>query len=185
MTEQEKAGFYNWLNGKVFPRINRTGACWLWQGGKTTAGYAILRLNGAVVYGHRIVWEAFNNQKLGKWHVRHQCHTRHCLNPEHLVRGTNHQNVMDAVRNGSTARRGLNYRYGKHVCAKLKPADVEYILTHFAPGSPAHGAVSLGKRFGVTKEAVKGVAYGRSWRYITVANPSPHLLRYAETRGLS
>lgn len=46
---------------------------------------------------HRKVFELYNNVGLDRLLVRHTCDNRLCLNPKHLISGSNIENVKDRV----------------------------------------------------------------------------------------
>jgi hypothetical protein len=77
------------------------GDCWIWQGAKTSAGYAFPSVDGEHILLHRYSWEKAHGRKIpqGKF-VRHKCDIRACINPSHLIIGTQRDNVMDMVKRG-------------------------------------------------------------------------------------
>ena len=66
------------------------GGCWLWQGGRTTAGYS--RFRGE--YGHRWSHRFFIGEIPAGLEIDHLCGIRNCVNPEHLEAVTHRENVM-------------------------------------------------------------------------------------------
>lgn len=83
--------------------------CWVWIGKRKTNNrgqhYGALNvyIKGQVktVAAHRWAYEVFKGQRPGKWVIRHQCGNTLCINPAHLLRGTQAQNVADAYRDGT------------------------------------------------------------------------------------
>ncbi len=79
-------------------RIDKTSSphgCWLWIGARTKAGYGRVRNR----YTHRFMWELTHNCQLtSAEYVLHNCpggDNPSCVNPQHLWRGTQRDNVAD------------------------------------------------------------------------------------------
>ena len=84
--------------------------CWIWCGGiESDGGYSRFRSETlGVIAGHR--WSLIaHHGALAERVVRHRCDVRCCVRPDHLVVGTQAQNVADTARRGpwtSYARTG-------------------------------------------------------------------------------
>ena len=92
--------------------------------------------------------------------VMHTCDNRLCVNPEHLVLGTQSDNIKDMVSKG---RQRLTTRYGEHATHKLKDSDVEYIRNNYVRGinhTQRGNAVELATRFGVSRNLIQKIAQG-------------------------
>ena len=63
-------------------------------------GYGLVKSEGQWVMAHRIAWARFNGRDPAGMVVRHTCDNRACVNPEHLVIGTQADNVRDMVVRG-------------------------------------------------------------------------------------
>lgn len=75
-------------NGTPFwDLVNVTLACWLWLGGKTTAGYGQWRDDsGQAVYAHRWVLNLTGSGlPPDNMHAHHECLNTSCVNPDHLL----------------------------------------------------------------------------------------------------
>ncbi len=92
--------------------------------------------------------------------VMHTCDNRLCVNPAHLVLGTQSENIKDMVAKG---RQRLTVRYGEHATHKLKDSDVDYIRKHYVRGinqTQRGNAVELAERFGVSRNLIQKIAQG-------------------------
>jgi hypothetical protein len=58
--------------------------CWLWQRGKTTAGYGETWIDGRVQYAHRAMYELLLGPIPEGMQVHHRCEVRACINPFHM-----------------------------------------------------------------------------------------------------
>jgi len=75
-------------------RTKPEGECLVWQGSLTVAGYSRFVDMGKAGSGHRAVARLSGLDIEGRV-VRHSCHNRACINPEHLSVGTDADNVKD------------------------------------------------------------------------------------------
>jgi len=67
--------------------------CILWEGTVTNSGYGRKWFQGKARYAHRVAYYLTHNE----WPevVRHTCDNKVCVNPEHLLGGTQKDNVAD------------------------------------------------------------------------------------------
>jgi hypothetical protein len=88
----------------------RGDECWIWTGAlEPDGGYSRFRSDTlGVIAGHR--WSLIAHiGALSEPVVRHRCDVRCCVRPDHLIAGTQAQNIADTVRRGrwtSYARTG-------------------------------------------------------------------------------
>ena len=100
--------------------------CWLWRGPTDREGYGRMSRNGVTIYVHRVAAaRAYGPLPMtvnGKpTVVLHTCDVPGCINPRHLVIGTQADNMRDMV-----AKK--RYQYGeRHYAAKLTRRDVTRI----------------------------------------------------------
>lgn len=133
--------------------------CWLWQAGKFANGYGMFNLgryaNGKqhTVQAHRVAYVlATGDIPQGKV-VRHSCDVPACVNPAHLLLGTQADNVNDAAAQG-------HYSVPKKYPLKLSDAQVIEIRT-----SPETGR-SLAKRFDVSTATISGIRRGKRRQHV-------------------
>ncbi len=161
---------------RFWSRVDKTSACWLWTGGKTTAGYGILYSNGRGsrrVYAHRVVWELTSGPIPEGLLVCHTCDNPPCVNPAHLWLGTDADNAWDKSRKGRSTtgdRHGLRLhpervpRGERSGAAKLTEADVRAIRARYAAGGITQQR--LADEYGVTNSLICHVIKRTAWKHV-------------------
>lgn len=133
--------------------------CWPWQGGSSPEGYGKVHAakpSRDCYLAHRLAfWFHY-----GYWPalcVLHECDNPPCVNPLHLHEGTRRENNEERDARGRVA-------IGERAATtKLKPDDVRAIRQLLANGEYP---VSIGRKFGVTDGAIKGIMNGKSWKWL-------------------
>lgn len=147
---------------RFWARVPRMGAgCWEWQGHRGSAGHGqFAPTRSGHVYAHRYSWAFHYGPIPSGMVVRHRCDNPPCVNPEHLILGTQAENIRDAALRGRTAR---GERGGM---AKLTNAQVAEIRRRFQRHSPRRtNAAALGHEFGVAASHVRAIAAGTTRRF--------------------
>lgn len=119
------------------------------------AGYGFCTHNGKRAYSHRVAYCLANGLDLeaikGKL-VRHLCNNPPCINPDHLVLGSQKDNMDDRERSGHTA-------YGeRNGNVKLPDAAIDEIRTRHKAGGVS--CVQLAAAFGVSSSYVSKLTRG-------------------------
>lgn len=88
--------------------IGNPNECWLWQGSLRGDGYGQMFAQGK----HRAVHRFSHYIHTLEWPpvVRHKCDNRKCVNPHHLIGGTQSDNMQDVL------DRGRHYHKNKTHC---------------------------------------------------------------------
>lgn len=85
---------------RVFKLSN---GCWCWIGCRNNDGYESFRLEGKTILCHRWIYEYFN-ESLNDYYCMHKCNNPSCVNPEHLEKGTQFDNMKHCVNSGNNPR---------------------------------------------------------------------------------
>ncbi len=127
--------------------------CWEWLGSKQD-NYGLFGVDKKVVFSHRYSWSQFNQRDIPEGFViRHTCDNPSCVNPHHLLLGTQQENVMDMI-----LRNRRVYKTGEtHHKAKLTKDQVASIR------SSAESSRALALRYGVNKSTVNRVKNKTLW----------------------
>lgn len=133
--------------------------CWLWKGPFDRLGYGQFTLSGRPRRAHRVAYYLWNGDWFGPdTKVRHSCDVRECCNPNHLIPGTQAQNMRDRrLREGyRTIARGA-----AHGLAKLTEGAVRDIRRAEAGRGVGKALADL---HGVTEAQISRIRTGRAWR---------------------
>ena len=95
----------------------------IWHGAFEHAGYGRITIGRRGVKAHRAAWKEVNGPIPNGMCVLHKniCHTKACINPEHLYLGTHHDNTMDIVANGNHPEASKTH------CVHGHPLDNPYL----------------------------------------------------------
>lgn len=94
---------------KIIEKFNisfiKSDGCWNWSRTKYEQGYGILHCCYFMIRAHRLSWIINNEMAIpaGKV-VRHTCDNPSCVNPDHLILGTQAENMNDMVERGRSLK---------------------------------------------------------------------------------
>lgn len=142
---------------RFWSKVKKTDGCWLWTAWVNVWGYGGFYVGGADVGAHRFSYELHKGKIPKGLLVRHKCHNPSCVNPEHLVVGTQADNMNDCVKAGRQCKGETRPK------AKLTEKQVVEIKSRVSMGA---GTKELSEIYGVSKSTISNIKYGRRWKHI-------------------
>ena len=136
-----------------------TDACIEWPFHRNRQGYGRLSLDGRCEGAHRAVLLRIVGQPAPNQEACHSCANPSCINPRHLRWDTRKANMADRRRHGNQSSR----KGGNNGRAILTADDVRVVLRELAAGTTA---AELGRRFGVSRDAIYKIKIGKNWSHI-------------------
>lgn len=98
-------------------KINEDTGCWLWQGSCQGDGYGNIQNGKQNLLAHRVSYEFYFPGVLKpEDKIMHKCDIRTCVNPDHLLIGTDQDNSDDKIKKG------------RHRISSIKDLTVKEIL---------------------------------------------------------
>lgn len=147
--------------GYAFDRygIRVDDGCWIWPNSVDGSGYGNLSVKGRMWRAHRLFYAlAFGVDPAGMV-VMHKCDKPRCVQPGHLVLGTQRDNIADRHAKG---RNGA-CRGDAAPWATLTTEQVKDLRWRFAAGeSRKH----LAEAFGISKTQMYRVVRNESWSHV-------------------
>lgn len=146
---------------RFYTRVDTSGDCWEWKGGKDQQGYPSFRgdVDGVSFdRGHRFSYTYFKGPIARGLSVCHKCDNPSCVNPDHLFLGTPQENMADMMAKG---RRRLDHGESNNA-AKLTEEQVSAILIDPRP----HPV--LAHEYRVTAGAISSIKLKRRWQHIDI-----------------
>lgn len=144
------------LKGRIERNVRKSPitGCWNWQGTKSV-GYGTMTVAGrGTVKACRIAYEIYKGAVPAGEVIRHECDNPACVNPEHLLIGTQADNVADMVsRNRHAKGRALPQ-------TKLTPGKVRQIRE-----DPA-SYPEISERFGISVAQVCRIKTRQAWKHV-------------------
>lgn len=129
--------------------------CHYWMGSVDSFGYGEIKVDGRIERAHRVAFRFSrgfvpDRGKDGQL-VRHTCDQPLCVNPQHLITGTQADNMADKQ------ARGRSPKGERHVRAKLSDTQVSAIKSAAASGTQTG---DLAARYGVSKSLISTIRHG-------------------------
>jgi hypothetical protein len=129
--------------------------CWLYKGKLNPKGYGYLMLDTLNSTTHRFSY-IYHKGDLDKTQVvRHSCDVPRCVNPVHLLAGTQQDNINDMV------ERGRQSKGEEHAHSKLSELDVIAIYLSVESHSV------LRKKYNTSSTCIEHIRQGRNWGHLT------------------
>ena len=152
------------VESRFWAKVQTAGPdeCWLWLGSILNHGHGAFRnrrATGESFLAHRTSYEIANGPIPPGQVVRHTCDNKRCVNPAHMILGTQRDNMRDAEER-------LRFKQGEaHPVAKLTAADVKLIRNVLKPTTNKE-RLAIAGRLGVAQATVNDVVKGRTWKAV-------------------
>jgi hypothetical protein len=140
-------------------------SCILFTGCLNNRGYGQVRRKGKTFLAHRVAYTEHHGIPLSELRglvIRHRCDTPKCVNPDHLVIGTQKQNIGDAIERGRHVP--PPHKTGENVgTSVLTETDVKEIKRLLRLG--VYQRV-IAERFGVSQVQISHIKLGKQWSHV-------------------
>jgi hypothetical protein len=154
---------------KFEKKIDKIDGCWIWNGsihkksnkygkdykGKWDCGMFYMGRIHMVAY--RAAYILYKGIIDINAIVRHTCDNSLCVNPDHLILGTNKQNTSDSV------ERGRNVHGIKVWTSKLNEEKVKTILDRISSGDTL---TKIAQDYGMSIGAISLIKNGHNWKKV-------------------
>lgn len=152
-------------DGPIPIHMPHLGPCWLWTGSKEK-GYGLLnpgrRGSGSALKAHRVSYAIAHGPFRADLLVMHRCDNPSCVNPQHLMLGTDKDNSHDAKSKGRT-RGNTTTRGDKHPSARLTESEVRQVRSLRDRGWTLD---RIARKYRVTIANAWNIATRRTWKHV-------------------
>jgi DNA-directed RNA polymerase subunit RPC12/RpoP len=139
-------------------RIPESG-CWIMHGSVVGDGYVCFTQRSRTYRAHRWSYEHFVGPIADGMVVRHRCDVPCCVNPAHLMLGTQAENIADKMSKGRQAK---GSRMGAAKLTEDQVRDIRRSLAEYRPGM----FTALGKEYGVDRAIIARIKAGTAWGHV-------------------
>ncbi len=136
-------------------------SCKEWQGRIDRLGYGRRPgARGVTKLMHRVAWEEANGPIPKGMHVLHMCDNRKCYEVSHLWLGTHADNMADMARKGRVGSRKGEAHHAATITEEVA-REIKWLLS-----GREFTARTIASAFGVSKDVVKNLQNGKTWRHV-------------------
>lgn len=148
-------------------KVRRSDGCWIWTASVNRHGYGYFRYAGRTQRAHRVAWQLVYGDIPNGLCVLHLCDNPPCVNPDHLVLGTQRQNLADMIskkRHRSITKPETNVRGEQVGTSILTTESVKSMRRTYAAGLVTFR--DLSRQYNVASSTARAAVRRRSWRHI-------------------
>lgn len=155
------------LEVRFWEKVKRGPGCWPWQGTISAGRYGVLgRVGGGNIYAHRLSYELTNGPIPDGLQVMHTCDNPPCVNPAHLMVGSQRDNVADMCAKGRGRYRA--HRGEQNGRAVLNATAAREIRDYHATGDWT--IADLARLYSVGETTIRSIVQGRRWRVVSTVS---------------
>ena len=151
-----------WSKVKIPDDWMNSDHCWEWQAGKYKGYGKFLLYQNKKVSAHRFVYESFKGAIQENFIIRHTCDNPSCVNPNHLILGTQYDNIHDMIERGRD-RKAEGSDNGNSI---LTEENVIKILEDIKNGKYTT-QLQISLDYSVSKSIINNILNGSNWTSIT------------------
>jgi len=153
---------------RFWSRVDKSGDCWLWKGGRQkrpdgSLSYGIFCVGKKRILAHVYAWESQNGPLAPGQVLRHGCDNPPCV--RHLEPGTQAQNLADMRERGRAHFNRFKTGTG-HPNAKM---DAGRVLAIRARRDEGASLALIGREFGLDPSTVHDIVRRRTWAHVVAA----------------
>jgi hypothetical protein len=151
---------------RFWAKVAKGDGCWEWRGYRDRQGYGMVGggRGNSPIRAHRYVHALLEGPIPEGVVIRHTCDNPPCVRPEHLIAGTQGDNIADRQRRGR--HRPGRFPGELHHNARLTNVDVLAARVARANGETIR---SIAKRYGVSPGWMGLVISGKAWSHLEAA----------------
>jgi hypothetical protein len=133
--------------------------CWLWVGKKNQKGYGQMEIDGRQFTAHRLAYQWEVADIPSGCVVRHRCDNPSCVNPSHLLAGTQADNIADR---NSRGRQAKGEQSGRSKLTKEQVLEIR---------ASSLGNVALARKYGVSDTHIRYIRkrHPAAWAWLPEA----------------
>lgn len=144
--------------------VDKTENCWYWTGrSRSKKGYGNISAGARDAnhkLAHRLSYEIHKGAIPVGMVVMHTCDNPSCVNPDHLVVGTQSENILDSFRKGRKISIPPHKQGEEHGASKLNNELVKLIR------ASTDSIKSLSIFYGVSLSSIERVLNRKTWKHI-------------------
>lgn len=144
---------------RFWAKVQKAGGdrCWIWTAAKNKLGYGLFGIGRRSLLAHRVAYELTHGSIADGMLIRHRCDNPSCVRPDHLLQGTDADNMRDSIERGRRAS-SKGTQNGR---AKLTVEQVREIRRRYLAGSTT--ILVLAGQFGVGKSQIYNIVSNAQW----------------------
>ena len=154
------------LEERFWKFVEKHDGCWSWNGSRQAKGYGLIQdsvtngnRRGKTLLAHRVSYQLHYGDLQEGDYVLHSCDNQQCTNPAHLRKGTQSENIKEAI---AKRRKFVPSAKGEeNPKSKLTEEQVRFIKSH-----PELGHKAIADMYGLSPNCIRGVRIGRTWTHI-------------------
>jgi predicted XRE-type DNA-binding protein len=137
--------------------IRDAESCWPWKGRVNIGGYGQFWNGYRQCMAHRFAYEATIG-RIGKLYACHTCDTPGCCNPSHIFKGTQKDNMQDAMRKGRLVASNTT----------LSIDDMRRIETIIKLNNAGLSQAEIARMYGCTRQNISRICKEHKYRLYKV-----------------